>query len=262
MSSAQRNAFEQATRMQSGRRGLGGPFRDEFFRTKVQNTVIHPLAELMNSRSGAAGGGRGGKTRVLLYLSLLWVAAGADHSSHRPASFWADLLGLPDPHGAGSRAVRSNWQELKRRGFISITPGDVSGDVLTVRALREDHSGRAYTIPSGSGGDTYRRIPETAWQTLFHSQELSGPGLVMYLIALRAHGQARGGDLTFPRNYISTEYGISDSTRKAGVRNLVEMGVLTIEGVSRETGGSNDRRRGRNLYSLHPLYAPSSGNTA
>lgn len=258
MSMAQRRALDTARRLQSQRHGLGSPLRDSFFAATNQGKTSYPMAELLSSRSGASGGGRGGKTRILLYLSLLWVAAGGDHASHRPAAFWAALLDLNDPDGAGARAIRSNWQELEHRGFVKITPGDTSGDVPTIGALREDRSRRAYTIPTGKGGDTYRRIPEAAWQTLFHSADLTGPGLVMYLISLRTFGQARGGDITFPRNYVTTTYGISDSTRKAGLRNLVDIGVLTFEGVSRETGGTNARMRGRNIYSLHHLYVPAA----
>jgi hypothetical protein len=61
---------------------------------------------------------------VLLYLSLLWVAGGGDHTTTRPARFWASLLGLPDPMGAGSRAIRSNWDELEQRGFVPIERAD------------------------------------------------------------------------------------------------------------------------------------------
>lgn len=80
----------------------------------------------------------------------------------------------------------------------------------------------------------------------------------MYLISLRTHGQANGGEMTFPRKYISTEYGISDSTRKAGLRNLVENGVLIHEGTSKETGATSTRLRGRNVYTLTPNLAPPS----
>ena len=115
--------------------------------------------------------------------------------------------------GAGSRVIRSTWKELEKRSLVAIEPGAASGDVPTIRALREDRSGKSYTIPTGQRGDTYRRIPELAWRMLFPSPNLTGPGLVMYLISPRTHGQANGGEMTFPRKYISTEYGISDFRR-------------------------------------------------
>ncbi len=263
MSHAQKRAFEAAKVAQQRREGMGGPFRDAFFKSRdAAGIVTHPLASLLSNSSGTGGGGRGGKTRVLLYISLLWVAGGGEHTSHRPASFWAALLDLENPDGAGSRVIRSTWKELEKRSLVATEPGAASGDVPTIRALREDRSGEKYTIPTGQRGDTYRRIPELAWRMLFPSPDLTGPGLVMYLISLRTHGQANGGEMTFPRNYISTEYGISDSTRKAGLRNLVENGVLVHEGTSKEGGATAARLRGRNVYTLAPTFAPPAAPVA
>src|SRR4051812_45323767 len=109
------------------RSGQGAPVRDTFFRCEVGGQQHHPLAQLMSSRSGRSGGGRGGRTRLALYLSLLWVAGGEGHSSHRPASFWAALLGLSEPEGAGGRVVRSTWSELEARGLVAVTRGDYPG---------------------------------------------------------------------------------------------------------------------------------------
>ncbi|CAD6015847.1 conserved protein of unknown function (plasmid) [Agreia sp. COWG] len=251
----QHDAFSRINRFQVQRSGLGAPVRDAFFTAVREDNAYHPLARLINARAGS-GGGRGGRTRVLLYLSLLWVASGGEHTSQRPASFWADLLGLPDPMGAGSRAIRSNWDELEQRGFVSIVRADVSGDPPIVRALKEDGSGDRYTIPTGRTGDTYRRVPEAAWRSLLHETGLSGPGLCMYLVSLRTFGQTRGGALTFPRSYFRREYGMGESTRKAGLRNLVDLGVLQEEGVSIETGSGGPRLRGRTQYTLLQIYEP------
>jgi hypothetical protein len=193
---------------------------------------------------------------------LLWVASGGDHTTTRPASFWADLLGLADATGAGSRAIRSNWDELERRGFVAIDRADVSGDTPTIRALKEDGSGDAYTVPTGAAGDTYRRVPEAAWRTLFHESTLTGPGLSLYLVALRAFGQAKGRPFTVPRAYFRTQYGLGESTRKAGLRNLVDLGVLAEEGISVESGTGGTRLRGRTEYTLHPLYEPPAPRPA
>jgi hypothetical protein len=211
----------------------------------------------MNSRSGSSGGGRGGRTRLALYLSLLWVAGGGEHASHRPASFWAALLGLPDPEGAGSRVIRSTWKELEARGLVTITPGAYSGEVPTVRPLREDGSRRRYTIPTGHDGDTYRRVPEVAWRMLIHEEDLTGAGLAMYLVVLRTAEQARKLEgLAFPRAYFRDEYGLGESTRKAGLRNLADLGILTkqTERVD-DLGDTLERRRRRNVYDLLQEYA-------
>lgn len=251
--SVQRQAYERIARGQGNRAGKGAPLRDAFFITSRDGDTLHPLASLMNSRSGS-GGGRGGRTRVLLYLSLLWVAGGSDHSTRRPARFWAELLGLRDPSGAGGRAVRSSWQELEHRRFITVTPAATSGDSPTIRPLKEDGSGDPYEIPRGLDGDTYRRIPDIAWRRLFSSEDLSGPGLAMYLVALRAHGQARNQPLVFPRGHFKSEYGLGESTRKSGLRNLVSLSILEEQGLSVETGQGSDRKRGRVRYDLLSAY--------
>jgi hypothetical protein len=259
----QRAAYDRVTRSRAHRAGLGAPVRDSFFVAHAPDGQPHALASLLSGGRGS-GGGRGGRTRVLLYLSLIWVAGGGDHSTTRPAHWWAELLGIPDPDGAGSRMIRNTWDELERRNFVSIDRATTAGDTPTIRPLREDGSGQPYTIPAGHGGDTYRRIPDSAWLSLFHSTELTGPGLVMFLVAIRTYGQAGGGTLTFPRNYFRTEYGIGDSTRKSGLRNLVALGVLDVEGTSREVGGTGARQRGRNVYELNPAYmppAPTSGSS-
>lgn len=254
---ARRAAFQAATRAMKERRGRGAPVRDAFFRWEEDGRPHHPLAQLMNSRSGRSGGGRGGRTRLALYLSLLWVASGGDHSTQRPASFWASLLGLSDPEDAGSRVIRSTWAELEVRGLVKVTPGTYSGDVPTVRPLREDGSRRAYTIPLGRDGDTYRRLPEAAWRELIHAEELTGAGLVMYLVALRTAEQAgRTDGLTFPRAFFRDEYGMGESTRKSGLRNLVDLAVLVqhLEHVD-VFGDVLERRRPRAVYDLLPEYA-------
>lgn len=252
----QREVFDAVVSAQGPRKGRGAPVRDAFFRVETAGRVSYPMAGLMSSRN-SAGGGRGGRTRVLLYLSLLWVASGGDHTSERPASFWAALLGLSDPDGAGSRAVRSTWKELAGRGFVTSRPSDQPGGAPTVGLLREDGSGRDYFIPPGTDGDTYRRIPEGAWKTLFWDDELTGPGLGMYLVALRAHGQAQGRPLVFSAGSFGELYGLGESTRKAGLKNLVDLGVLDVARRAADDSGSQGmRRRSRNVYTLVDHLSP------
>ncbi len=253
----QREMFDAVQLRMGPRRGLGAPLRDVFFQHEADGVRQYPLARLMSSRS-TSGGGRGGKTRVALYLSLIWVASGGDHSTDRPSRFWAGLLGLPDPDRSGGRVVRSTWRELQARRLVALTPGDHEGAVPTVRLLREDGSGRPYTIPDGSPGETYRRIPEFAWRRLFAEPELTGPGLAMYLVALRtAYRAQRLDELTFPSAYFLTEYGLGDSTRKSGLRNLSDLGVLDPHRRRMgDFGDSSRRARMRNVYNLLEDYAP------
>ena len=254
-----KEAYAAVLRTQTHRQGLGAPLRDAFFRHHAQpgSPVEHPLARLMSARSGQSGGGRGGRTRVLLYISLLWVASGHDHSTSRPARFWAELLGLDDPSGAGARAIRSTWRELEARGFVQIEPPSRSDLAPSVSPLREDGSGSVYAIPTGEDGDTYRRVPQAAWRRLFW-EDITGPGLAMYLIAIRTAEQARTlENLVFPRTYIREEYGLGDSTIRAGLQNLTILGVLDRElELADSYGGRAQRSRRRYVYDLLDIFGP------
>lgn len=253
----QRKTFASVIKSLGLRRGRGAPLRDAFFRAETTDGVRHPMAELLNARGGS-GGGRGGQTRVALYLSLLWIGAKGDHSTTRPASFWASLLGLEDPDGRGGRAVRSTWAELEARGFVRTQPGKHPGDVPTVWPLREDGSGEAYTTPTGQAGDTYRRIPESFWESLLPEGALTGAGLAMYLVALRTAGVGqRTNDLTFSRKYVTETFGLGESTRKAGLRNLSDLFILDPQvRLADEAGDVLGRRRRRTVYDLMEQYAP------
>lgn len=251
---------------ENSRLGLGCPVRASFIGNEQVGT--YPLASLMSGRSSRGGGGRGGRTRVALYVSLLWVAGGGDHTTTRPASFWAKLIGLPDPETTGARTVRSTWAELDRRGFITSASGNYSGDLPQIRPLHDDGTKARYSIPRGHGGDYYFRVPENFWLLHVLGDELSGPGLAMYLIALRAAQLSRDNTpLVFPAPLFKERYGLSESTRKSGLRNLDELGVLDVEpAVVDDQGHGGHRLRPRNTYTIPSAYqspasAPSSTRT-
>ena len=77
------------------------------------------------------GGGRGGATRLKVYLSLLWLAR--NRTLERPvfsypAKHLAALIGLPHPDGAGARRVQEALRWLAKEGFVALDrrPGDVT----------------------------------------------------------------------------------------------------------------------------------------
>lgn len=238
--------------LEPSRAGLGAPLRAAFF---ADGEGRHPLAELMSSPGGRGGGGRGGRTRLALLISILWIASGEGHSSTRPASFWARLLGLDDPGERGARAINATWAELDKRGFIRLRPGAHAGAVSTITLLNEASPSllRPYEIPKGSGGDLYVRIPESFWTSgQLADPDLTGPGLAMYLIALRTYQLSRNKEsLTFPAPTFKVRYGLSEATRKKGLANLEEIGVLDrVTASVDDSGGIGHRLRRRNVYQL------------
>jgi len=251
-------------------RGLhrGAPVRRSFVTREGVGPT--PLEAVMRAARGGAGGGRGGRTRLALLLSLWWVNSTPPYTSQRPASFWADLIGLDDPV-KGPRTVAANLQELARRGFIAIKPGEpgMANDV----ALLDDRarSGEPYLRPDGKSG-SYFRVPEQLWTTGAIAR-LSGPGLAMYLIVLSYHHRPDGMEhppgegirtpaappVWFSPKGFSERHGLSEDTRLAGIRNLRNEGIIQVETEYidvQNQSGSGHRRFRRQMLTLHPLYVP------
>lgn len=269
----QRRAFQVIQRsMQSGqsdhsRAGRGAPIRSAFLANDSELGVKHPLATLMRATSGGGGGGRGGRTRVALYVTALWVAGGGDHTTQRPASFWARLLRIPSPDSSGARIIRQAWTDLVNRGFISRTDGVRFNDSPKYTLLRETGNGQRYALPTGTG-DPYFRVPEKLWTTSLLTAEsnknhetpdgLTGGGLVMYLIALQVAGASRRTEsLVFPESVYQRKYGLGEGLRKNGLRNLTALGVLDrdLQPVD-ALGGVGDQRRRRYVYSFATAFGP------
>lgn len=233
-------ANERPTRL-----GRGAPIR-QAFTDLAEDSAPSPLARVLSSSTGG-GGGRGGRTRLAVLLSLWWVIGSGDPTSRRPASFWARLLGLADPDATGAVAVRKALRDLEALGFLTLTRASDPDHPPTIRLLREDLSGRPYTTPTGREGDRYFRFPEAMW-TLGKMSELSAPGLTMAVIAHRSR-DTREDDVWFGRNTFTARYGLSDSTRKRGLENLVQTHVLRRHiGSIDLTGDVGHRRHRRAIY--------------
>lgn len=247
----------------------GAPVRRAFVRRSGVNPS--PLEGLMRAARGGAGGGRGGRTRLALLLSLWWVNSAPPYSSQRPASWWAELIGLDDPV-KGPRAVAANLQELARRGFIDITAGE-PGMANIVTLLDElDEFGPAYVRPDGHSGGSFFRVPEQLWTTGAIGR-LSGPGLVMYLMVLYYHHRPDGVEFVpgvglrlpaappvwFSPKAFSERHGFSEDTRLAGIQNLRDAGMVQVETELvdiQNPSGSGHRRFRRQLLTLDAPYVP------
>jgi len=235
-------------------------FTDAIGKNDDGKAAPSPLARILRGASGLRGGGRGGRTRLATYLTLLWVLRKRDHSSTRPPRVWASLIGLQDPGGDGARAVRDSLTTLEERGFLIYDKSEP--DYPIIKLLREDGSGKPYSSPvsvrkGARAKQPYFRVPSALWETELIGS-LSGPALAMYLLCLRLVRLDQGDPrVWFPPSNFQERFSLSDSTRKSGLRELVEEGVLIEEWASTdEEGGESYRMRRRKIYTIEDQYLP------
>lgn len=243
---------------------VGAPVRRSFVK-RVHPDHATPLEVLMSATRGKSGGGRGGRTRLALLLSLWWVNSQSPYDSRRPASWWADLIGITDPD-RGARSITANMHELVRRRFVSIDAGD-PGMANTVTLLDDMGTGEPYVRPDGTTGSFFR-VPEQLWTTGVIG-ELNGPALVMYLMMLYYYRRPEAIDSTdrrrvapappvwFAAKGFRDSHGLSEDTRLAGIRALQEAGVIEVDSVSVDSSGAAGHRRfRRQLLTLTPSFEP------
>lgn len=248
------------------RNGAGAPVRRDFI--ERSDSANSPLSQLLSgANTSRGGGGRGGRLRVALVLTLLWQLARSPHTTIRPARYWADLLQLEAPDSSGARTIRSTLLELERRGFIRTEergPGKVPEIILMDESLR----GVDYKLPyvqameEGRDGDTsYFRVPESFWASGLYAK-LSGAGLAMYLIAMSRAGWGNQPSFWISPTQFKAQYGLGDSTRKKGLKELVDAGVVTQElrSIDRD-GHSGYRRFQRSVYTVVAGYRINGATT-
>lgn len=241
------------------RKSAGAPIRRDFIEKPEEGSS--PLSQLLSGAKAAkGGGGRGGRLRVALLLTLIWQLARSPHTTIRPARYWADLLELEDPDKAGARAIRSTLLELERRGFIR-TEDRGPGKVPEIILMNESLSKTDYKLPylqaieEGKDGDTsYFRVPESFWASGL-SAKLSGAGLAMYLIAMSRAGWGNEPSFWISPAQFRSQYGLGESSRKKGLRELVDLGVVTHELRSIDRSGhAGYRRFQRSVYTVVAHY--------
>lgn len=199
----------------------------------------------MSGHAGS-GGGAGGRLRIALLLSILWVQAQPPYTSHRVAGWWARLLQLPDPPGTGARQIRDALHDLENRGFISLTLTDTGTN--EIRVLNETGNGQRYTFPDPKE-ETYVRVPRALWADGWIAA-MSGRALSVYLAVLSNAGW-QGESFWLSSGRFHERYGMGETTRKKGFQDLVELGVLDVTARA-TTAQEGSRTFRRNVYSLNP----------
>lgn len=238
------------------RRGAGAPIRRSFIE-RGEFEEPSPLSQLLSgSNASRGGGGRGGRLRVALLLTLIWQLARSPHTTNRPARYWAELLRIEDPETNGARLIRNTLLELEKRRFIR-TEDRGPGKVPEIILMDESQSGADYKLPyleaverGKSAKPNYFRVPEQFWSSGLCS-ELSGAGLSMYLIAMSRGGWGEERSFWLSPTLFADQYGLGDSTRKKGLKELVDKGVLTEEiRMVDSAGGTGYRKFQRKVFSV------------
>lgn len=207
------------------------PIRNTFVRSEGEG--LPPLAVL------ASRGGRGGAgLAIKLYIALVWRCSSGDFATQLPARLWARLLDLPSPDSLGSRRVKDALNTLSELRLIRLET--VRGTASRVTLLREDGSGKAYSVPSDAyrqastkeekSQHQYFKVPQALW-TSGHLQALSTSALVMLLILLE---EIRSPDTEqwWSVSEFDRRFRISKDVRAKGTRELVARGLLLVTRMS------------------------------
>jgi hypothetical protein len=224
------------------------PLRRSFVQRNEGDDSLTPMARLLRTQGEA--GGRGAGLRLSLLLSLIWVCSKEPYTTSRVAPYWAELLGRPDPTDEGARAIRDCLHELRDRGLITLA---ARGSRIEI-ALHVETSAMAtkpvpYLPPYEI--EPYLSIPRSFWSSGL-AGELSGAGIAMYLVSLC---MTRHDDPSFflAGEFFDSRFGISRSSRKRGLAELVKHDVLTVK-VEETVNLTTFRMARRNIYTVEEAF--------
>lgn len=216
------------------------------------------LASLLSgANASGGGGGRGGRLRIALLLTLIWVIAKEPYTSGRVARSWAELLDLPDPEGTGARAIRDTLDELEERGFVRTATADAGRP--EVELLLELGTRKGYRHPDPALNEPYFRVPRSLWESGLIGK-LSGRALAMYLVCLSIGGWS-SREFWINGSLVASRYGLGETTRKRGLKELVDLGVLLSRTAPVELGhDAGGRTFVRNIYTINSAFRLSNGD--
>lgn len=241
-----------------GRSVYGAPVRRSFVISPTKGKPSQLVSLLSSAKKG--GGGRGGRVRIMLEISLLLSASiKSPYSTTRSPTSWAELLGLEDSQVAGARSVRNALKQLEQHKLIRIEPKKD----LTIYLLKETGDGSPYTPPYQEKKG-YFRIPPELWTTGLINR-LEGPGLCMYLCALatvRREVDGKSNVFWFAPAATRKKFGVGNSTRLKGIKELIEQGVFAdVTDTESEEYLMGYKRNGTRYLRITAAYMfPEPGN--
>ncbi len=235
----------------------GAPVRSSF---AVLASKTPRESERVPTAAALLRGGRGGEVKLKVELSALWIAVAEPYDVRLPGWAWAKLIGLPDPRGRGARRVHAALRQLAKSHLIESPGGRGSVGQLTLRD--ETGSGDAYVPPGErvdelrkSGRDysdhVYFKVPNELWTNGWLAA-LNGRSLAMLLVLLQqTAGEGRANrEVWFSPRVAETRLRLSEDTRKAGIDDLRELGLVSVRRRP-VTPDFLSSTRSRNTYTLH-----------
>lgn len=216
-------------------------------------TTPPPMTQLLR-------GGRGGEVKVKLLLSMLWSAPSAPYDVTFPARTWATLLGLPDPDTKGAARVNDAIRTLTKLKYVRTVQR--AGQPSRVFLLNELGTGDPYSHPGEiwlavKDADSrarrkvprYMQLPVDLW-TKGWMAALSGTALAMLLVLLDSARGREPARLWFSQSVAKDRYALTEPTRKRGLDELEEYGLITVE-REQVVRDEVSTRRYRNTYTVH-----------
>ncbi|MFJ6444882.1 hypothetical protein [Streptomyces sp. NPDC091649] len=246
---AQRSAAQQVRALT---RAKSAAVRFRFIARAEPNDAPPPLARLLRG-----SGGKGGAARLKLYLSMLWMARNEDRPVFQyPAQEWALLLGYGSTPSA-ARRVQDGFRWLSEEAFVELERRQ--GAPSAVRLLSDAGTGTPYMAP----GLAIKRAPKAEREEHLYVQlnaalwtngwivELTGAAVAMYLVLLH---EMRGEEkqVWFSPRMGRERYDLSDETRRKGLKELEERGLVKVTKRALHQGLFSDPVRTRYVYDLNP----------
>lgn len=235
--------------------------RYSFVARQEASAASPPMARILRG-----SGGRGGTTRLKLYLSFLWLARSFTRDRPvfaYPAQQLAALLGLPSPESAGARRIQEALRWLAKAGFVALDRRP--GDVTRVHLLDDAGSGKPYQS-AGLLVTRSKRNSQQDREPHFYVQldakfwtegwvaDLSGAAIAMYLACLyEQRGRPTENSIWISPAMGRQRYDLSDETRNKGLRELVDAGLLDLQRLPVPASSFFDENfRARNAYEIRP----------
>lgn len=250
-------AVLETAKKASRRARNAGQLRIPFISRESPDAPVPPLARMLR-------GGRGGQVRLKLLLTFLWFQTDGTTAVPLayPAQLWAQLIGLHDPQGAGARRINEAQRWLETHGLITVEAQPGHANRITV--LNETGNGTRYTPPGraanllrdnpqAASSHYYVQLPAELW-TNGYMAAFKGASLAFYLTLLDQYGPGQitaPGPVWFSPKLFKDRYALSDDTRAKGMKELRDLGLITI-GRQLINPEDFDLDRIRNTYTLDP----------